>query len=308
MSQTKNSKQALIQVHTGGEDHIDIHHPNEMLQYEALYGEPLSQLWVHNKYVMVENEKMSKSLGNVYLVTGDYAETGFYSLQNPPEEVKKKFFPKKYESEKAGQVNPKTDWYFSPLAYRLMLFEHRYSEQMNFTFDKLFASQTRLFNLKKEAAKIRSLLPFFYQITADFDLEEIFKITNIQSQIKDQKLYQDFLELGLNDLNFPKLLDLFQQKLLELAKDLQSSWSQKNFKLESRLEKTLQILWWWDKKLLNLEILDLKVEAEIFDLVQKRLNAKKEKGYALADKIRVKIEKQSFMVDDYQWGSGVWKR
>ncbi|MDO8488201.1 MAG: cysteine--tRNA ligase [bacterium] len=66
-------------IHTGGEDHLSIHHPNEIAQAEAATGKPLARYWVHHGFLMVDGAKMSKSLGNVYRVT-DVMDKGFSSL------------------------------------------------------------------------------------------------------------------------------------------------------------------------------------------------------------------------------------
>lgn len=53
-----------IDIHGGGEDLVFPHHENEIAQSEALHGKPLARYWIHNSFVQVEAEKMSKSLGN----------------------------------------------------------------------------------------------------------------------------------------------------------------------------------------------------------------------------------------------------
>jgi cysteinyl-tRNA synthetase len=53
-----------IDIHVGGEDLVFPHHENEIAQSEALHGKPLSKYWMHNGFVQVSAEKMSKSLGN----------------------------------------------------------------------------------------------------------------------------------------------------------------------------------------------------------------------------------------------------
>jgi cysteinyl-tRNA synthetase len=53
-----------IDIHGGGEDLIFPHHENEIAQSEALHDKPFSKYWLHNNFVQVEAEKMSKSLGN----------------------------------------------------------------------------------------------------------------------------------------------------------------------------------------------------------------------------------------------------
>ncbi len=65
-----------IDIHTGGIDHIPVHHTNEIAQTEAVTGKQFSTYWVHNNHLKVDGEKMSKSLGNIYtlqdLVTRGY--------------------------------------------------------------------------------------------------------------------------------------------------------------------------------------------------------------------------------------------
>jgi len=53
-------------IHLGGEDLIFPHHENEIAQSEALTGKPFARFWVHARFLLVEGEKMSKSLGNFY--------------------------------------------------------------------------------------------------------------------------------------------------------------------------------------------------------------------------------------------------
>ncbi|HEY9868523.1 MAG TPA: cysteine--tRNA ligase [Candidatus Obscuribacterales bacterium] len=53
-----------IDIHGGGEDLVFPHHENEIAQSEALHGKPLARYWLHNSFVQVDQEKMSKSLGN----------------------------------------------------------------------------------------------------------------------------------------------------------------------------------------------------------------------------------------------------
>jgi len=53
-------------IHTGGIDHIPVHHENEIAQSMAAYAVPLANFWVHNDFMTVDGQKMSKSLGNVF--------------------------------------------------------------------------------------------------------------------------------------------------------------------------------------------------------------------------------------------------
>ncbi|PAE36953.1 cysteine--tRNA ligase [Bacillus sp. 7884-1] len=57
-----------IDIHAGGQDLTFPHHENEIAQSEALSGKTFSRYWMHNGYINIDNEKMSKSLGNFVLV------------------------------------------------------------------------------------------------------------------------------------------------------------------------------------------------------------------------------------------------
>lgn len=57
-----------IDIHAGGQDLAFPHHENEIAQSEALTGKPFARYWLHNGYINIDNEKMSKSLGNFVLV------------------------------------------------------------------------------------------------------------------------------------------------------------------------------------------------------------------------------------------------
>jgi cysteinyl-tRNA synthetase len=67
---------APIDIHAGGVDLIFPHHENEIAQAEGATKETFSRFWVHVEHLFVENEKMSKSLGNVYTVP-DIVAKGF---------------------------------------------------------------------------------------------------------------------------------------------------------------------------------------------------------------------------------------
>ena len=53
-----------LDIHTGGIDHVPVHHTNEIAQSEAVTGKRFAQVWMHSNHVMSEGEKISKSLGN----------------------------------------------------------------------------------------------------------------------------------------------------------------------------------------------------------------------------------------------------
>lgn len=68
-----------IDIHTGGVDHIPVHHTNEIAQSECANGELFARYWIHNEFILVDNKKMSKSLGNFYTLA-DLEEKGFSAM------------------------------------------------------------------------------------------------------------------------------------------------------------------------------------------------------------------------------------
>ncbi len=68
-----------IDIHTGGEDLVSIHHNNEIAQSEAASGRPFVHYWMHNAFLNLEGEKISKSLGNVVYVS-DIIAKGYHPL------------------------------------------------------------------------------------------------------------------------------------------------------------------------------------------------------------------------------------
>lgn len=102
-----------IDIHTGGIDHIPVHHENEIAQSEAATGHsPFVRYWVHHNFLMVEDQKMSKSLGNFYTI----------------EDV----------------VNRNID----PLSLRLLFMQTHYRQEMNFTWEAALASHEALIRLR----------------------------------------------------------------------------------------------------------------------------------------------------------------
>jgi cysteinyl-tRNA synthetase len=105
-----------IDIHTGGIDHIPVHHTNEIAQSEAATGQPFAHYWLHNNHMKVNGTKISKSLGNGYTLQ-DLASKGF-----------------------------------SPLDYRMFVLQGHYSNEGNFTFENLTAAKHRLHHWRNVAA------------------------------------------------------------------------------------------------------------------------------------------------------------
>lgn len=99
-------------IHTGGVDHIPVHHENELAQTEGAEGKLQAKTWLHGEFLTVDGGKMSKSLGNLYTLD---------------------------QLEEKG---------FDPLAYRYFCLQAHYRTKLNFTFEALEAAQNALNRLR----------------------------------------------------------------------------------------------------------------------------------------------------------------
>ena len=105
-----------IDIHTGGIDHIPVHHTNEIAELEGAFGKKMSNFWLHNNFITIDGEKISKSLGNVYDFR-DLAEKGF-----------------------------------SHLDYKMWVLQGHFQSERNFSFTDLAAAKQRLLNYRNFAA------------------------------------------------------------------------------------------------------------------------------------------------------------
>ncbi len=111
-----------LDIHAGGIDLIFPHHENEIAQAEALTGKPFSRFWLHSEFLLVEGQKMSKSLGNFFTLRDILAQG------------------------------------YQPEAVRYLLASVPYRKALNFTFDGLKSAATsierlRNYKLRLETAK-----------------------------------------------------------------------------------------------------------------------------------------------------------
>lgn len=97
-----------IDLHTGGIDHIPVHHTNEIAQTESVTGKQFSKFWFHNNHIKINGAKLSKSLGNSYTLQ-DILDKGF-----------------------------------SLAAFKLMVLSSHYRTEGNFSWEILEAAQNRL--------------------------------------------------------------------------------------------------------------------------------------------------------------------
>jgi cysteinyl-tRNA synthetase len=139
-------------IHTGGEDHIPIHHTNEIAQSEAATGKKFVNYWLHGAFLKFKGEKVSKSTGGLYTIS---------------------------ELEKEG---------YSPLDFRYLTLQTHYRKPLNFTIENLEAAKTalqriqrKIINLKKAPHKESDLTKkyesqFLEAINDDLNLPQALKV------------------------------------------------------------------------------------------------------------------------------------
>jgi cysteinyl-tRNA synthetase len=113
--------QPPIDIHTGGIDLIFPHHENEIAQSEAATGKPFARFWFHVEYLMVDDQKMSKSLGNTYTIP-DIVSRGF-----------------------------------RPSAVRYLLLSGHYRKQLNFTWTSLASADAAIGRLTDFLARLDAI-------------------------------------------------------------------------------------------------------------------------------------------------------
>jgi cysteinyl-tRNA synthetase len=106
-------------IHCGGIDHIPIHHTNELAQAEAAYGKILAKYWMHGDFLVLKEGKMSKSLGNIVLLS-TITEKGF-----------------------------------SPLAYRYLVLNTHYRSRLTFSWEAITSAQNSINNLYEKITDIK---------------------------------------------------------------------------------------------------------------------------------------------------------
>lgn len=174
-------------IHTGGVDHIPIHHENEIAQAKGATGKGPANYWMHVEFLLIDNGKMSKSLGNVYTIA---------------------------DLEKRG---------IEPLAYRYFFYTSHYRNKLNFTWDAINSAQVSLRKLrdltnlhkngnnKIEESEIEELRKRFKDAIND-DLNMSVALAIVWEVAKKKEFSKDYYDLILE---FDKILSLNLDKVNE---------------------------------------------------------------------------------------------
>ena len=242
-----------VDIHAGGADLIFPHHENEIAQSECANDCKFVNYWLHNGFVTINKEKMSKSLGN-FLTIDDVL--------------------KKYDAN----------------TIRLFILTNHYRMPVEFSDEALSSAATgikRLYNAVNEARKT---------LTLDETL-------NVK-ETKAGKLFEAAMD---EDLNTSKALAV----LFDLATELNKNKNREDYTVLYKLASVLGFN--FDKKEISEDELKEKVEklSQILDknlnsideLIEMRKNARAEKDWALADKIRNATQEVGIVLKDGKEGT-----
>ncbi|KEZ49175.1 cysteine--tRNA ligase [Metabacillus indicus] len=244
-----------IDIHAGGQDLTFPHHENEIAQSEALTEKPFANYWLHNGYININNEKMSKSLGNFVLVHDIIKE-------HDPQVLRMFMLSVHYRH---------------PINYSVDLLESTKN-----AFDRLQTSYTNLQHRSKSSSELTD------------DNEKWLGIISEQRNL--------FTEAMDDDFNTANAISV----LFELSRQANYYLQEKNTSQEvilaftSAFDELGAIL---GLKFGSQDLLD----AEIEELIEQRIQARKDRNFKLSDEIRDKLKEMNIILEDTPQGTR-WKR
>ncbi|MCA1057164.1 cysteine--tRNA ligase [Rossellomorea aquimaris] len=245
-----------IDIHAGGQDLAFPHHENEIAQSEALTGKPFAKYWMHNGYINIDNEKMSKSLGNFVLVHDIIKEQ-------------------------------------DPQVLRFFMLSVHYRHPINYNLELLQNAGTALDRIKTAYENLNHRKESSTNLSED-NQEWLDKV----SGLKDQ-----FISEMDDDFNTANGISV----LFELSKQANYYLMEKNTSVEvidaflHQFEDFFEVLGLSLKK--EEELLDEEVE----ELIEKRIQARKDRNFQLADEIRDTLKDMNIILEDTPQGTR-WKR
>jgi cysteinyl-tRNA synthetase len=244
-----------IDIHAGGQDLAFPHHENEIAQSEALTGKEFARYWMHNGYINIDNEKMSKSLGNFVLV---------------------------------HDIIQKHD----PQVLRFFMLSVHYRNPINYSEELLENTAAAFDRIKTSYQNLKHRL----EMSADLNTQKqewLDKISDLRTQ---------FIEAMDDDFNTANAVSV----LFELSKQANYYLLEKNTSVDvinaflQEMEELFSVL---GLELKSEELLDEEIEA----LIQKRIEARKNRDFQLSDQIRDQLKEMNIILEDTPQGTR-WKR
>jgi len=257
-----------IDIHAGGADLQFPHHENEIAQSEAAYNQPLAKYWMHNGFVNIDGEKMSKSLNNFKTIRDLFG-------------------------------------YFEPMAIRLFILQAQYRQPIDFTEDAIIAATKGWETVRESmlfAADFGEKLG--WQNIEVPSRSEVVKIIALFEEAMDDDFNTSVALSHVFEL--AKKLRAERNSLLHSGKTETSSeilfeeWQALSY-MTSSLGFVADIS---DRKVIEDKISNVQIE----DLIQKRIEAKKAKNYQEGDRIREELKALGITLIDQKDGTTRWLR
>ena len=257
-----------IDIHAGGSDLQFPHHENEIAQSEAAYNQPLAKYWMHNGFVNIDGEKMSKSLNNFKTIRDLFG-------------------------------------YFEPMAIRLFILQAQYRQPIDFTEDAIIAATKGWETVRESmlfAADFGEKLG--WQNIEVPSRSEVVKIIALFEEAMDDDFNTSVALSHVFEL--AKKLRAERNSLSHSGKTETSSevlfkeWQALSY-MTSSLGFVADIS---DRKVIEDKISNVQIE----DLIQKRIEAKKAKNYQEGDRIREELKALGITLIDQKDGTTRWLR
>ncbi len=272
-------------IHGGGNDLIFPHHENEIAQSEAITGRDYVNYWIHNGFVTINKEKMSKSTGNFFALDDIYKQ-------------------------------------YDPRILRLFLISRHYRVPLDYSVDLLNESKTAWLRIEDNIVGITNQLEKTDLKTDDLDQESYLKFIKAMSDdfntSKAVSVLYDLvrhMNTAVNndriDLNLLEKYNTFIKIVNVLGLTLKTAQSDKDISENGFLRASVVLTdtnsFEPDDELNNLLKKGIAENKRIGDFVKWRLLSKKDKDFATADKIRDYIQECGYCLRDTKDGTDYFK-
>ena len=253
-------------IHGGGADLLFPHHENEIAQSEAFTGKTFATYWVHNGFITIDKEKMSKSLGNFFTIKEvldkfDPEVLRFFVLSTHYRS------PIEFSDEQLREAEISVDRYYSTVIRMLDFLEKHIEEKAGFSkAGASFNNITRTFKERFEAA-------------LDDDFNTALALGHVFELIKEINRFLDRNPSGSKD----RELLLHATELLSMAGNI--------------LNLFMRTPYEWYLSLMKIKGIEFS-EQQIYEKIRERQDARREKDWKHADTIRLELEEKGIILED----------
>ena len=271
-------------IHCGGEDHIPVHHTNEIAQAQACYNTRLANFWVHGAFLQLGGEKMSKSSGD------------FLRLQTL------------------------IDRGYDPLAYRFFCLGARYRAKLTFAWESLDAAATALDRLRTTAhawgeptVEDESFVTRFREcVEDDLNMPRVLALvwelvgSNVEKNVKKATLLHFDQVLGLQLDNWqPKTKEDLPPEIRSLAEQRQRARAEKDWAKADEMRDRITAAGYEITDTPEGPELSRTIPGQVLQMAEERTAARAEKDWAKADELRDKITAAGYEIIDSPEGSHI---